>query len=184
MDTSDDEILIFDYDNNHLDKDIDPNGGKGKMKASAYNEMMYTAANCDWEKTEEVLRTLVMKGDSERNHYYQKCKAQELAIAAASTPPITNWFSTASTSLLPTTHTYDVEEEEEIGSWKDVDWEAEIKALKVVITTNKNLSKHTYFRLQQMNAYMNLRRNGRKAMEASNLIAEVNDHGPYFARVI
>ena len=47
VDTSDDEILIFDYDNNHLDKDIDPNGGKGKMKASAYNEMMYTAANCD-----------------------------------------------------------------------------------------------------------------------------------------
>jgi hypothetical protein len=39
-------------------------------------------------------------------------------------------------------------------------------------------------RFIHLRQYMVARRNGRKAMEASNLIAELSDKGPYYARVI
>ena len=185
-DHSDDDAVVFDFSDDEpvLDKDIGPSS-KGKFKASAYDEMMNSASTSNWEQKETALRMLVMKGDSERNHFYLKRKAQDLAEAAKTISPITNWLHTASKSPLPPLPpTFPADEEENVETKSDISWETEILTLELALGTNKNLSKHTLFQLQQIKGYMILRQNGHNAMKASAFIAEVNNRGPYFARVI
>src|SRR5690242_6762333 len=66
---------------------------------SILDGIMYAPKDTDWKTGESNLRTLVMKGDSERNLRYRNAKAQEFAREAKSMLPITSFFYLASGAL-------------------------------------------------------------------------------------
>ena len=78
----------------------------------------------------------------------------------------------------------DTDTEENTNHKVESAWADHIIALDQYHRAQQNLTLNTTNQLVHLRQYMVARSNGRKAMEASNLVAELSNKGPYYARIL
>jgi len=154
-----------------------------KEPKDSFGIVMKAASNDNWKENEKNLRAVVYTGESERQRRFKRVRAQSLAKEAQSMPQITRFFKPASAPP-PILDKEFVEFEDVQELARELDWAEHIVALDQYLKDHKNLSSKIINCLIHLRSYMTLRRDGRGALEASKLVAETLDRGPYYAAVL